>query len=88
MTKPVRPVDKWTLTVTLDDDGAVIVSDEVFCQYGRGTTLEAAFSDYAYALFEYWTVAAEYGTTPIDVGNVAFLQPFLLGEDREDERDE
>jgi hypothetical protein len=81
MPKQNIPKDKWTLTVTLDADGAVIVSDKTFCQYGRGATLEAACSDYAYALFEYWAAAAEFGTTPVEAGIVGFLQPFLLGKE-------
>ncbi|SRR5258708_2966345 len=58
----------WTLkqnlpvTVELDDDGTVIVSDDIFLRYGAGERFEEALQDYIEDLTSYYEVVEEYAT--------------------------
>jgi hypothetical protein len=45
--QPVR------VLVEVDDDGTYVVSDDIFAQYGEGSTAAEALNDYAQSLGEY-----------------------------------
>ncbi len=48
--------------VELDDDGTVIVSDDIFLRYGSGERFEEALRDYIADLTSYYQAVEEHAT--------------------------
>jgi len=79
----------WTLRrelpvkAELDDDGTVIVSDEIFSRYGSGERLEEALEDYIADLTGYHETVAEYAADnhPKNKALLEQLQEYLVHSD-------
>jgi len=52
------------LTIQRDDDGSLIVSDDVFYQYGHGSSWDAAVRDLVQALLEYRELLSDASDSP------------------------
>jgi hypothetical protein len=52
-------VEPISLSIEVSEDGWYVVSDNIFCVYGDGDSLEAAWRDYRVALIEYCEMTRE-----------------------------
>lgn len=52
------------LSVSTDEDGHYLLTDDIFCVFGEGDTLAAAQQDFVRSLIEYFGLVAEYDDEP------------------------
>jgi hypothetical protein len=67
------------VTLTVDDDGSILVSDEIFGKYGIGESFTQAKDDYIANLLDYYEVVSEYAQEyPEDKAMLDVLQRYFV----------
>ena len=70
------------LMVEQEDDGWVVVSDDVFAVYGDGATVSAARQSYIASLIDYYEMVAEHAQADrFDADQLERLRSYLRPQD-------
>ncbi len=66
------------INIETDDDGTIVVSDDIFLVYGYGKDALEALNDYVASLIEfYWILQDGADTNPFDNKQYSYLQKFI-----------
>jgi hypothetical protein len=66
------------ITIETDDDGTIVIGDDIFLVYGYGENSLDALNDYAASLIEfYWILESGAKENPFDSKQFTYLQSFI-----------